>query len=135
VSTALGTDDLDLFVVYDANDDGTFTNSEIVGSSTTGSSNEFVELVRPGDGAYQIWVLGWSVSGTPSFGLSIDAIHGTDLTVTGVPAGPIAAGQPVTLNVAFSRSMVVGEEYFGELQLGPLSAPTAITVPIAIRRV
>ena len=28
--------------------------------------------------------------------------------------------------------MTVGETYFGELQLGPPSAPSAFTVPIAI---
>ncbi|MGH2800526.1 MAG: S8 family serine peptidase, partial [Thermoleophilaceae bacterium] len=43
VTTALATDDLDLFVVYDANGDGTFANDEIVGASTTPSSNEAVE--------------------------------------------------------------------------------------------
>ena len=134
VSTALNTDDLDLFVVYDANNDGNFTNSEIVGSSTTGTSNEFVELVRPGDGNYQIWVQGWSVSGTPSFQLSINALQGSDLTVTGPPDGPIPANTPVTLTVEYSKAMVAGEDYFGELLLGPPTAPTAFKVPITIRR-
>ncbi|HEX6196035.1 MAG TPA: S8 family serine peptidase [Jiangellaceae bacterium] len=134
VSTALGTDDLDLFVVYDANGDGTFTNGEIVGSSTTGSSNEFVELIAPADGNYQVWVQGWSVSGSPEFTLSIDAIQGNDLTVTGIPDGQVAAGEPVTLTVEFSREMAAGETYFGELNLGPTTAPTALTVPIQITR-
>ena len=77
---------------------------------------------------------GWSVSGTPSFTLIIDAVQGNDLTVSGLPAGPIAAGEPVTLNVAFSRSMVAGESYHGELLLGPPTAPTALAVPITINR-
>jgi hypothetical protein len=134
VSTALNSDDLDLFVVYDANGDGNFTNSEIVGSSTTGTSNEFVELVAPPDGDYQVWVQGWSVTGSPQFTLTIDAIQGNDLTVTGIPDGPVAAGEPVTLTVEFNREMTAGETYFGELQLGPPTAPTALSVPIKITR-
>lgn len=58
----------------------------------------------------------------------------SSLTVTGVPDGPVAAGEPVTLTVEFSREMTAGETYFGELQLGPPSAPTALSVPIQITR-
>jgi hypothetical protein len=134
VTTALDSDDLDLFVVRDQNGDGTFANSEIVASSATGTSNESVELVGPADGNYQVWVQGWAVSGTPSFELTIDAIQGNDLTVSGVPAGPVAAGTPVTLTVSFSKAMNAGQDYFGELRLGPPSAPTALTVPIKITR-
>ncbi|MFW6203538.1 MAG: S8 family serine peptidase [Actinomycetota bacterium] len=134
VSTELASDDLDLFVVYDADGDGTFTNGEIVGSSTTGTSNEFVELTAPDDGDYQVWVQGWSVSGSPEFTLTIDAVQGNDLTVTGVPDGPVAAETPVTLTVEFSREMTSGEDYFGELLLGPPSAPSALSVPITISR-
>ena len=134
VSTTLASDDFDLFVVYDANNDGTFTNGEIVGSSTTGASNEFVELVAPPDGDYQIWVQGWAVTGTPTLELSIDAVQGNDLTVSGLPAGPVPAGTPVTITVAFSKTMTVGQSYFGELLLGPPSAPTALKVPIKIDR-
>lgn len=134
VSTSLATDDLDLFVVYDANGDGNFTMSEVVGSSTTPTANEFVELVGPADGEYQIWVQGWSVTGSPNFGLSIDAIQGNDLTVSGLPTGPVSAGTPVTLTVDFAKSMTPGEDYFGELLLGPPSAPSALKVPIKISR-
>jgi hypothetical protein len=134
VSTTLASDDFDLFVVYDANSDGVFTNSEIVGSSTTGTSNEFVELVAPPDGDYQVWVQGWSVSGNPVLDLFIDALQGNDLTVSGLPDGPVAAGTPVTITVDFSKAMTVGETYFGELVLGPPSAPTALQVPIMITK-
>ena len=134
VSTALNSDDLDLFVVRDANNDGAFTNSEIVASSTTSESNESVDLTRPADGAYQVWVLGWAVSGNPQFTLTIDAIQGTDLTVTGAPPGPIPAGTPVTMTVAYNRSMTPGQSYFGELLLGPSAAPAALNVPIRITR-
>ena len=77
---------------------------------------------------------GWAVAGTPSFELTIDPIQGNDLTVTGLPPGPVPAGTPVTLTVSFSKTMTAGQDYFGELKLGPPSAPTALTVPIKITR-
>ncbi|HEY6697340.1 MAG TPA: hypothetical protein VIZ67_03880, partial [Acidimicrobiales bacterium] len=75
-----------------------------------------------------------SVAGSPTFPLTIDAIQGNDLTVSGLPTGPVPAGTPVTLTVDFTHPMTAGQDYFGELLLGPPSAPTALTVPIRISR-
>ena len=48
VSTDLTSgDDIDLFVVFDADNSGTFGLDEIVGASTMSSGEEFVELVTP----------------------------------------------------------------------------------------
>ena len=127
--------DVDLFVVYDANNDGQFTNSEIVGSSTGGAgSDERVELVGPADGNYQLWAQGWQVSGTEEVTVGIDVVQGTDLTVTGVPAGAIPAGTPVTLHIAYSKAMTAGQTYKGEILLGPDVAPTAISIPVTITK-
>jgi len=123
-----------MFVVRDANNDGTFTNSEIVASSTTSTANEHVDIIGPDDGNYQIWVQGWRVSGTPSLDMTIDAVQGNDLILTGVPSGHVPAGTPVTLHVAFNKAMTAGQDYFGELLLGPSSAPAALTVPVKISR-
>jgi hypothetical protein len=132
----LGSSDVDLFVVYDANGDGSFTNSEIVASSTGPSgADEFIELVRPPDGDYQVWAQGWSVGAPEDITLGIDVVQGTDMTISGIPAGAITAGTTVTLTVDFSKTMVVGEEYFGEILLGPSVAPTALRVPVSITRV
>ena len=51
-----------------------------------------------------------------------------------MPAGAIPANTPVTLTIDFSKSMTVGQTYFGELLLGPPTAPTALKVPIQITR-
>jgi hypothetical protein len=126
--------DVDLYVLYDANNDGQFTPDEIVASSATGSGDEAVDMIRPADGNYQIWLHGFSITGTPTLPLTIDAIQGNDLTVTGTPSGPVPAGTPVTLHVAFNKAMTAGQDYFGELLLGPVAAPTALTVPIKISR-
>jgi Subtilase family len=126
--------DVDLYVVYDANNDGTFSPSEIVAASATGSGDEAVDLIRPADGNYQIWLHGFAISGTPTLPLTVNAIQGNDLTVTGLPSGPVPAGTPVTLHVAFNKAMTAGQDYFGELLLGPTAAPTALTVPVKITR-
>jgi hypothetical protein len=126
--------DIDLFVVHDANSDGNFTNAEIVASSATGTGNESVELVAPEDGNYQVWAQGWAISGTPSFTLTIDAIQGTDLTVSGLPSGPVAAGTPVTITVDYAKTGLADGDWFGELLLGPPSAPSALKVPIKVTK-
>ncbi|TCC27568.1 S8 family serine peptidase [Kribbella speibonae] len=134
VSTALASNDVDLFVVRDADNDGVFAPSEIVASSAGGTGDEAVDLINPPDGNYQIWVHGFSVTGTPTFPLTVDAVQGNDLTVSGLPSGPVAAGTPVTLHVDYNKAMTPGQSYNGELLLGPASAPSALSVPIKITR-
>jgi hypothetical protein len=126
--------DVDLYVVFDANGDGQFTSDEIVASSATGAGDESVDLIRPSDGAYQVWLHGFGITGTPQTQLTIDAIQGNDLTVSGAPSGPLPAGTPVTLHVTYNKAMTAGQDYFGEILLGPTTAPTALTVPVKISR-
>lgn len=130
-------DDIDLFLVRDANGDGTFTNGEIIASSTGSTGeDEHIEAVRPADGNYQVWLQGWQIAGGPSpAGLEIFPVQGSDLVVEGVPTGPVPAGQTITLTVRFNKpSMVAGQSYFGELHLGPSVAPSALQIPIRINR-
>jgi hypothetical protein len=128
-------EDLDLFVVYDANNDGSFTNGEIVGSSTgPAGENESVTLTNPAAGNYEVWVYGYQVSAsdtTTGNTVGVDVVQGTDVVVTNPPSGPIAANTPVTLHVTYSGATGSGD-YEGELQLGPTVAPSAVTVPITI---
>jgi hypothetical protein len=74
------------------------------------------------------------VTGTPTFPLTIDVVQGNDLTVSGVPSGAVPANTPVTIHVEFAKTMTAGQDYFGELQLGPPSAPSALSVPVTIHR-
>jgi subtilisin family serine protease len=134
VTTALAAGDVDLYVVRDANGDGHFTSDEIVGASAGSSGNESVQLSSPPDGSYQVWAHGFGVSGSPAFPLTIDAVQGDDLAVSGLPTGPVAASTPVTLRVAFSKPMVSGQDYSGELRIGPTVAPGLVTVPISVHR-
>jgi hypothetical protein len=66
--------------------------------------------------------------------LNVNAVQGNDLTVTGVPTGPVAANTPVTLHVEYNKATTAGQSYNGELLLGPSSAPSALSVPIKITR-
>jgi hypothetical protein len=122
-ATAL-TQDLDLFVVKDG---------EIIASSAGATGNERIELIRPEDGTYEVWVHGFSVPDNTPFTLTIDVIQGTDLQVT-VPAGPLPAGTPRTVHVTFNVPDLPEGDSFGELLLGPPSAPTAVTVPVKVTR-
>jgi hypothetical protein len=54
--------------------------------------------------------------------------------VTGLPVGPVAAGTPVVIHVTYAKPMTSGQDYFGQLQLGPSTAPNALSVPIVIHR-
>ncbi len=91
-------------------------------------------LIRPPDGTYEVWVHGFSVTGAPAFPLTFDALQGNDLTVSGVPSGAVPAGTPVTIHVDYSKAMTSGQDYFGELLLGPTTAPSALSVRITIHR-
>jgi hypothetical protein len=129
-------DDVDLYVYYDANNDHAFTPDERVGASTGGTgADEEVDLVAPGDGDYQVWLHGFQVSGSAATaGLSLDIPQGNDITVTG-PSGAIPANTPQTIHVTYSNAALVdGGTYEGELLLGPTIAPTAVTIPISITK-
>jgi uncharacterized repeat protein (TIGR01451 family) len=73
-------DDLDLFVLYDANDDGEFNcSSEVIGNSGGGSPDpEVVVVSNPPDGDYQVAVDPYNVGGDGDY---------FDLFVTGKEYG------------------------------------------------
>ena len=109
--------------------------SEIVASSTSGTANEPVELIAAA--GRQLPDLAARLRRSPArraSTLTVNAIQGNDLTVTGVPPGAVPAGTPVTLHVTYNKAMTAGQSYFGELLLGPKSAPSAFTVPVQINR-
>jgi hypothetical protein len=91
-------------------------------------------VTNPEDGSYQVWMQGYSVSGTPTFPLTVDAVQGHDLTVTGLPSGPVPAGTTVPLHVTYSKAMTAGQAYKGLVQVGPPEAPGLLSVPVTIRR-
>jgi len=127
--------DLDLYVCYDANDDGVFDPGEVIGSSLTPYDTESVSVRLPADGRYMAAVHGYTVSPSPTtFTLTVDAIQGYDLTITGVPTGTIPAATPTVFTMNYSKAMAAGETWKGEVLLGPTVAPAALSIPVTINR-
>jgi uncharacterized membrane protein len=58
-----------------------------------------------------------------------------ELTVSGVPSGPITAGTPVTFNVDYAGIFTPGSSWYGYVQMGPDYAPQIIDVPVDINMV
>lgn len=127
------TSDIDLYLFYDADNDG-FTWSDLVGSSTTGTSDEIVTVENPGDGNWRASVHGWDVTGGGTYDFRLFVVQGTDLTVSGLTGGAVSASTPVDFTMNFSKTMVAGNDYEGLLQLGPPEAPTALSFPVIVHR-
>ncbi len=127
-------DDLDLFVLYDSNQNGELEYpGELVSSSTSPSADEEVVLggFQPA-GKYGIWVLGWSVpAGTSTFDFMADIVYGDNLTLTEIP-GEVAAGQMYSMRVCADAAAT--EDKVGPLggvvSFGPAGAPTLVQVPV-----
>jgi hypothetical protein len=127
-------DDLDLYVLYDANEDGQFDYpGEVVGESAGGTADERVEVPGfPSAGAYQVWVFGYAVNGVAStFDLTIDVASGDSLQVRNAPtAAP--AGQTTAFDVCADLTKLEGEDgpASGLLVVGPAAAPSLLQVPV-----
>ncbi len=126
--------DIDLYVYRDDGDNVFECGVDaLMGSSTTPTAFEKVRLTLPPDGTYWITVHGWNVpGGSAPFNITINAIQGTDLTVSGVPSGAVNAGAPVSFQVSFSKAVTPPATYYGLVFVGPAVAPTAIQIPVTV---
>lgn len=126
--------DIDLYVYRD-DGNGVFECGvdPLVGSSTTPTAFEKVRMTLPPDGTYWIAVHGWNVpGGSAPFDITINAIQGADLTVSGVPSGAVDAGTPISFQVSFSKAVTPPATYYGLLFVGPAVAPTALQIPVTV---
>ncbi|MCB2153593.1 S8 family serine peptidase [bacterium] len=126
--------DIDLFVYRD-NGDGTFNcgSDSLLGSSTTSTSNETVELKQAQlpDGKYFVVVHGWSVpGGSQLFDIDIEGIYGSGLTIPTPPSGPVTAGTPVEFTVNWSKPLE--GEYEGMILVGPSNISEILRIPVVI---
>lgn len=123
--------DIDLEVWWDSDGDGFYET--FIGGSYTPTADERVRVTYPGDGDYRIEVYGWSVpAGGALYDINVDAIYGTDMTVTGVPTGTISANTPVTFTTTFTKTFQPGTTWEGLVFVGPASAPSALQVPVTV---
>jgi len=130
----VGTNDLDLYLLYDANNNGIPESNEIIAQSTNSAGiDDFVKMLLPPDGKYWVFVHGWAVSPSPSlFDIDITIIQGNMLTVSGLPVGPISAGTTVNFNLNYDLDAIAAGTYEGLIFVGPTNAPTAVAVPVTI---
>jgi hypothetical protein len=119
-------DDLDLYLLYDQNDDGIFDwSSEIIASSLNAGSQEGLRLDFPADGAYRLAVHGLDVLSPPAlFDLRVLVIQGSDLSLAALPPGAFPAGS-AALQFNWMKSPAAGELWRGRLALGSLYLPHA----------
>jgi len=134
VNLHVGSNDLDLYILYDKNNDGTPQSTEVIAQSTASAGiDEYIKITLPPDGRYWVFVHGWAVSPSPSlFDIDINLIQGSMLTVSNLPVGAIPAGTTATFNLNYDLNGLAAGTWQGLLFVGPTNAPTAVAVPVTI---
>ncbi|MBK8901821.1 MAG: S8 family serine peptidase [Anaerolineaceae bacterium] len=116
--------DIDLYV-YDP-------SGALVASSTSPTDEESVRVFFPEDGTYTVAVHGWSVpGGSDAFELTINAVQGTDVSVSNLPSA-IPAGGSATIDVHWDTTGFAPGTYYGLILMGPAEAPGLLQVPVEI---
>ena len=124
--------DMDLYLIYDSNNNGIHEIGEIIASSAAPSADEQVSVVLPDDGRYWVFVHGRGVpDGSSTFDCTVNLIDGTNLIVSDPPVGSILADAPRDFTVTCAAPDMIGA-YRGVLFIGPISAPDALRVPVTI---
>ncbi len=129
-------DDLDLFLRFDADGDGAFSEAETVASGTSPAADEAVRLAYPvAMGRYQVLVHGYKVAGgSGSFELATDILAGDGLGAL-VSREALGAGQSATIKLCPKDAQSLGAEQMrGLVLLGPEAAPALLEVPVTWRR-
>ena len=102
--------DLDIFV-YDP-------NGNLAASSTSGGTNELIDIVLPMDGTWTVWVHGWSAPGGDSdydmYTWAISATPGGNMTIDSAPASA-TKGMQGTVDVSWTGATA------GQWHLGAVS--------------
>jgi CubicO group peptidase (beta-lactamase class C family) len=131
-------DDLDLYLLHDANGDGAFDfdSEQLAHANTQGPAVERIALdaLAP-PGRYQVWVHGYDVQGNGStFDLTIDARAGQGMHITGAPEH-LEAGGRYTVEVCLDLDAVGGAAgpVTGDVVFDLGLPPRQVTVPVTWR--
>jgi len=133
IQTALqAQDDVDIYLVYDANGDGQFDPTEVIAASTNpAGTNESISVTLPADGDYLLLAHGWAIpSGNSTFDLSVNAVQGDDISASGLPTGEVVSGQRYTFSLDMSGAGHDPGTYTGLVTLGPPEGPAAVLIPV-----
>jgi len=129
-------DDLDLFILRDANGNGTFEfPAEVLaqsGGETADEEATLVGLAPPGD--YQVWVHGYALAGGATesrFDFTLEVVVGNTIQLGNAPAG-LVAGRVAVVDVCADQGPLAGEDgpAYGLVVFGPGSMPGLFQVPV-----
>ncbi len=120
--------DLDLYVVFDENQNGLPEETEIVAESTSFSVVEYINLNQPDAGDYWVVVQNWAGSGAARdaftlFTAVLDRSEKSNLTVE-APA-TLAAEEEFDLQISWALSQAEpGDRYYGAFELNSSAQAT-----------
>ncbi|MEN6371553.1 MAG: S8 family serine peptidase [Armatimonadota bacterium] len=121
--------DLDLYLLYDADNDGQFDwTYEVMAISASIGSKEHICYYLPCDGKYRIAVHGFRVPAPTTFSMKILTVKGSDIKTT-CPAGEIRHARPETIRLSFPPAPPGSE---GLVFMGPPEAPRSIMIPVKV---
>ncbi len=137
VEVYVGSNDLDLYVMYDADGDGVFKcPDDVIASSTNpAGTNDYVTISWPKLGRYRILVHGWDVSGGSGlFDLYVKITYlDTSIQAKDLPAGAVGPANPAVFKLTFcDPNFKWPNTKDGILFGGPANAPAIFEVPITI---
>lgn len=120
--TAATSSDVDLYVGRDANGDGAASADEEVCRSASETAYESCQVPNPAGGRYWVLVQNFLTGQVlDTVDLTVAVVPGTDngnFKATG-PSGPVPAGQPFDLTLAWNEpKLAVGETWFALVEYG-----------------
>ncbi len=132
---APGLEQLDLYLLYDANDDGVFDwtdGAEFVDWLPNAGIGDSLILSRPADGDYLAAIHGKKVSTGGEATLQIAALQGQDgVTVTGAPGSAIPA-QTTPLSLNWAKDLTPNSRWEGIIFLSVPYLLDILSIPFVI---
>jgi|GEM_PF-3592392 len=103
-----------------------------VDQSAGATASERITVRLPEAGEYRVIVNGYVSPPNSRYELRIRNLEGSDITVSGLPPGAVAANQPVTLTLTYPAAF--SDVRHGVVFFGPPDAPTLFEIPVTANR-
>jgi len=112
-------EDLDLFVGFDANNDGRVQESELLESSTSPNADEQVLIRQPRTGTYWVLVQNWSgaETGEDTY-TSVAGVVGANVSSDISLNLPFESNGVSAFDIVMNFDQISGQQYYGVLTLG-----------------
>lgn len=118
--------DLDLYLVFDRNDDGLLSPFEEIGQSQSGNSTEEIQVEYPDSGRYFIVVQSFAASNaaTDTFEMHYAVVADTTNDTLQVDApGSVLSSIPFDMRVNYQlQEANIGDEYYGAIEMSSSNA-------------